>query len=205
MKYIKEFKENHRDYSYIKERLIHLYKMNVDDRDLVDFEASSSYNEKLTNAQYILKYILYSMSSPNTELSKYFLPAMYDLQVEDVGTVNMGMVSGMGPVMGSTPSSVPGQTTSAGGFSTQSAGDSFGNGGITGSGDIGSGWAQSVANNKNIRKRDTHLPRSRRKNKALAALKAMKAHKTTQFTVKPNNEVDFKKSNIKSFTDFFGK
>lgn len=190
MKYIKEF-NSRRDYQYIKERLIHLYDIPVTDSDLETFEDSKDFKDSYSDKEYIKKYVLYTMSISEFE---------EDLN-EDISSV-----AGMGPVISSQPSSVPGQTTSNGGFSTPSAGDTFGNGGVVGSGDIGSGWSQSITNNKNIRKRDTHLPRSRRSNKALASLKAMKAKKSSDFTVKPNNEVDFKKSTgVKSFSDFFKK
>ncbi len=197
MKYIKEF-NSHRDYQYIKERLIHLYHIPVSDSDLESFEDSKNYKDSYSDKEYIKQYVLYAMS-----ISEFEEEISEDV---GVGTVNMGSLAGMGPVMGSQPSSIPGQTTSTGGFSTPSAGDSFGSGGVVGSGDIGSNWSNSIANNKNIRKRDANLPRNRRKSKALNALKAMKAKKSSDFTVKPNNEVDFKKTNgIKSFSDFSKK
>jgi hypothetical protein len=198
MKYIKEFKNYHsRDYEYIKDRLIHLYSIPVTDEDLKSFEDSKNYKESFSDQDYIKNFIKNYMEYPEFE----------EEIIENVGTVNMGTVAGMGPVVGSMPSSVPGQTTSAGGFSTPSAGDSFGEGGVVGSGDIGSGWVNSIANNSNVRKRDSNLPRSRRGNKAMAALKSMKkAKKSSPFTVKPNNEVDFKNtSGIKSFSEFFKK
>jgi hypothetical protein len=111
---------------------------------------------------------------------------------ENVACVTQGSTSGMGAVVTPTAGAVPGVP------------------GEAGSGDIGSGWAKSVSNNKNIRSRDSHLPRSRRKkqikDKLKQSIKSFNGTKNTPFEVGADNTVDFTKknanTNIKSFSDF---
>jgi hypothetical protein len=72
---------------------------------------------------------------------------------EEVAAATGGNGSGMGAVVTASPSATPGQTTGGSGFSTPTAGDSYGNGATVGSGDIGSGWNQAKANNKSKKKK----------------------------------------------------
>jgi hypothetical protein len=72
-------------------------------------------------------------------------------------------VAGMGAVVTPVASAIPGQTIGG-----SNVGDSFGSGGMIGSGDIG------VPFNSNIRKRPV---RSRRKQKAIGAMKMFKGYK----------------------------
>jgi len=59
--------------------------------------------------------------------------AEYHQITENVGYANLGNIQGMGAVISPSVSSIPGQT----GYGTGVAGDSFGNGGKIGSGDLG--------------------------------------------------------------------
>jgi hypothetical protein len=111
---------------------------------------------------------------------------------ENVACVTQGSTSGMGAVVTPTAGAVPGVP------------------GDAGSGDIGSGWGQSKANNKNVRSRDSHLPRSRRKkqikDKLKQSVKSFNGTNKVPFEVGADNTVDFTKknanTNIKSFSAF---
>lgn len=91
-------------------------------------------------------------------LSEFYIFGEKENMNEEVACANAGNTSGMGAVISPVASSVPGQTY----------GDAFtANGGVAGSGDIG------VAFNRNVSKRPT---RSRRKQKAMGALKMFKGY-----------------------------
>ena len=132
---------------------------------------------------------------------------------ENVGAAVAGNTGGMGAVVTASPSASPGQTTGGGdGFSTGVAGDSYGNGGTVGSGDIGSGWGKSKANNKAKRKKKKADKKAKKTEKKTTKAKA-KATKTTDATKSMGKGInntfdikDFKQGpNIESFTEYSKK
>lgn len=116
-------------------------------KSFIEWLEEKSYNDdplrfidKTTNSDFIADY------------------AYQELMDENVAAAVAPSVSGMGAVVSPQASSVPGQT-----IGSNTVGASFGQGGVVGSGDIGSGWK-----NSNIIPRKEN---SRRKNKAKAQLK----------------------------------
>jgi len=105
------------------------------------------------------------------------------LNEDGVAAVSGGNVSGMGAVVSSQPSSIPGNSSAA----------------TTGSGDIGSGWNQSKDNNRNIIKRPIG---SRRKNKMKAIVKGMSKKFANQFNGDEYKKGGDKNAHIMTFTDF---
>ncbi len=102
---------------------------------------------------------------------------------DGVGAVSGGNVSGMGAVVTSQPSSIPGNTTGA----------------TTGSGDIGSNWNTSKNLNRNVISRPTG---SRRKQKMKAKAKEMLKNFSNQFKGDEYKQGGDKNSHIMKFTDF---
>lgn len=97
---------------------------------------------------------LYRAGMSDTDYIKAYV--RYYMGLNEDATATMGNTSGMGAVVTAQPGAIPGTT------------------GTTGSGDVGAG---SIAGNKennprNVRKRDNHLPRSRRGKKEKAVLKS---------------------------------
>ena len=156
---IKEYNSYKRDYPYIKNRILYVFDIIASDEDLEDFEHSDDYNPDMTDEDYVEAYINYDMD--NIKENKVN---------EDGGASGVACAvqgGGMGAVISSQPSSIPGQTTGGG----SNAGDAFGNGGVVGSGDIA-----NAGMNRNVRSNDDDEPRSRRKKKLKNALK-MKSNK----------------------------
>ena len=133
----------------------------------------------------------YSEDMDDAEYAKayteYYMGMHDDAPVtEECATATMGNVNGMGAVSPTAmPGAVPGTT------------------GTTGSGDVGAGGGM----NRNIRSRDSELPRSRRKQQVKAAAKKMKKAPFTPATNKPaatdvTTTPTKGGSNIKSFSDF---
>lgn len=203
MKHIKKFNKL-RNYEYIKHRLLYVYDIPTSDEDLEHFELDNSFDDNWDDTKYITNYVNFyfglehSHKNPNMSIDEDVAGG------GGVAAVSAATVAGMGPVVSAQPSSIPGQTisSSANSFSTPGVGSTYGNGGTVGSGDIGSGWSPN--SNSNVRTRDSHLPKNRRKKKMQAAAKAMKAN-ISNFKVKSNNEIEFshkKDSNVKSFSEF---
>jgi hypothetical protein len=180
-KHIKEFKEIARNYEYIQHRLQEVYGLSVNKFMLDSFEKSSLFSDDMSDKEYIISFMKHEFGFMDDQEN-----------IDETATVNNGNVSGMGAVVTPQAGAVPGTT------------------GTTGSGDIGSGWAKSKENNRNIRSRDTYLPRSRRAQKMKAALKQSTKNfcgtVKTPFDVKQDNTVDTTKknpqTNIKSFSAF---
>jgi hypothetical protein len=184
-KHIKEFKEVARDYEYIQHRLKDIYDIDATRTDLEAFEQCSLFKEEMSDQQYVVAFVKHDLGCADDEESVQ----------ENIAVANAGNTSGMGAVVSAQVGAVPGTT------------------GTTGSGDIGSGWAKSKENNRNVRSRDSHLPRSRRKT-AIQQMKTAFKQNTkkfsgttkTPFDVKHDNTVDYSKknaqSNIKSFSAF---
>ena len=103
-----------------------------------------------------------------------------------VGCANAGNVGGMGAVVTSQPSSIPGNTAGA----------------TTGSGDIGSGWIDSKNNNRNVIARPIG---SRRKKKMKAKVKEMFKNMSNQFKGGEYKQGGDKNATIMSFRDFSKK
>jgi len=133
-----------RDYTEIKKLIKNEFNYDVDEKVLKEYELV------LTDKQVNKDYQQGEMYITNSDFARMFMEQEINIQ-ENNATV--GNVSSMGAVVTAQPSSVPGQTIGIGNFSTPSAGDSYGSGGIVGSGDIGSNWATSISNNKTKRKK----------------------------------------------------
>ena len=112
---------------------------------------------------------------------------------EEVASATAANGSGMGAVVSPQPSNVPGQTIGG-----NNAGDSFGDGGIVGSGDISAGQIK----NKNVFQRPT---KSRRKNKMKAKAKEMAKNLKNTFKGNEYKQGGDKTSHLMSFTDFSNK
>lgn len=107
------------------------------------------------------------------------IKGLQETHVNEDGVANAGgaNVSGMGAVVTSQPSSIPGDASGA----------------TTGSGDIGSGW------NRNVISRPTG---SRRKNKMKATAKAMSKKFANQFNGDEYKKGGDKNAHIMSFSDY---
>lgn len=138
------------DYDYINHKLLNIFDKKFIDDNKDNFETVTN---PLTNDEYVNKFI-----------------ALY----EEVASVALGGGTGMGAVVTSTPSSIPGQT-----IGSNTVGGSFGEGGIVGS-DVAGGY------NKNIIPRPERSRRKQRmKSNIKSSIKNMK-----------------KMSNMMSFTEF---
>ncbi len=164
-----EFEEDNIDYTF-------LYK--TDDLDITNYEDISNKelleyvsmndisevlpytNEKVFIDDYDVKSYTNNENFVIEFLSEFYIFGEKENVNEDGGVAyaNAANTSGMGAVITPVASSIPGQTVGA---------DFASNGGVVGSGDIG------VAFNRNISKRPT---RSRRKQKAMGALKMFKGY-----------------------------
>lgn len=105
------------------------------------------------------------------------------LNEDGVAAVSGGNVSGMGAVVTSQPSSIPGNTTAA----------------TTGSGDIGSNWDTAKNLNRNVISRPDG---SRRKKKMKAKAKEMVKNFANQFKGGEYKQGGDKNVHIMKFTDF---
>lgn len=115
-----------------------------------------------------------------------YIPQIKDrmgLNEDGVAAVSGGNVSGMGAVVTSQPSSIPGNTSGA----------------TTGSGDIGSGWDSSKNLNRNVISRPDG---SRRKKKMRAKAKEMAKGFANQFKGGEYKQGGDKDAHIMKFTDF---
>lgn len=122
-------------------------------------------------------------------------------QMENVAAATGGNTGGMGAVVTASPSATPGQTTGgANAFSTGTAGDTYGDGGTVGSGDIGSSWSKSKANNKSKKK-------AKKGSKRKAAAKTTDVTKSYGAQIK--NTFDIKNykqgGSVQSFSEFTKK
>lgn len=99
--------------------------------------------------------------------------------------------SGMGAVVTAQPSATPGQTIGG-----NNVGDSYGDGGTVGSGDI------AVGNNRNVRKRPE---KSRRKKKAKAQAMKMAKNMKNVFKGDEYKQGGDKNASLMSFSDFQNK
>jgi hypothetical protein len=168
------------------------YKETTRDYDYIKDRLSNVYDIKVTQKQLdsFEKSAKYYDDITNQEYVKAYVKMEMENVQENVACVTQGSTSGMGAVVTPTAGVVPGVP------------------GAAGSGDIGSGWKNT--NNRNVRSRDSHLPRSRRskqiKDKLKNSIKSFSGTKKTPFDVKPDNTVDYTKknasSNIKSFSAF---
>lgn len=187
-----------------KEEFMKLVEMIYDRKteDLVEYE-EQIFPDKHINKDYQQG----EMYITNKDLARKAMQDEFDSKSnmkENVGAAVTGNGGGMGAVVSAQASASPGQTTGGGdGFSTPVAGDSYGDGGGVGSGDIGSGWSKSKANNKNKKKK-------RKKGKKGKTAKATKSTDATKSMGKGiNNTFDINNykqgPNIESFTEFSKK
>ena len=193
------------DYKNIADILGDKYHISTSPQKIIEFEdiVSKMDNEKKpqTDEYYAKVYKEYKRNKSNKTPpysddiidNNDFGAVSYEDDVkmdEDVAVASNG--SGMGAVVTAQPSATPGQTLGG-----NNVGDTYGNGGTVGSGDIGVGL------NRNIRKRPE---KSRRKKKAQAQVKDMvkKMGNNIKNTFK---ESDYKKgggkkANLMSFSTF---
>jgi hypothetical protein len=180
----KDKKGNVRDDEYFAKRFIEFQRNNWRltppfQNDLIqnnDFYARAFYDEQEDRMQ------------SNNDTGKPIRGLQENIINEDgVACATGSAVSGMGAVVSSQPSSIPGNTSAA----------------TTGSGDIGSGWEQSKGLNRNIIARPTG---SRRKNRMKAKAKEMVKGFANQFKGDEYKQGGDKNvANIMSFTDFSKK
>ncbi len=128
-----------RDYNHIKTQLKNDYNVDVEENTLKEFEESilntGGNGVIISNTDFLRRYIQdncgWALRAESTEVMRF---DEFSKINEDggVAAATGGNVSGMGAVVSAQPSQTPGQTTGGG----SNAGDSFGNGGVVGSGDI---------------------------------------------------------------------
>ncbi len=125
----------------------------------------------------------------NEDEESFYMSQIKDktlLNEDGVGAVSGGNVSGMGAVVTSQPSSIPGDTAGA----------------STGSGDIGSGLSDSKNLNRNVISRPDG---SRRKKKLKARVKEMAKGFANQFKGGEYKQGGDKNAHIMKFSDFGNK
>lgn len=130
-----------RDYNHIKTKLKNDYNVDVDENTLKEFEESVLKTDGngviISNTDFFRRYVNDNCGwSLKNETNVLNFEEFFKINEDGgVATATVGNVSGMGAVVSPVASQTAGQTTSGG----SNVGDSFGNGGVVGSGDIAVG------------------------------------------------------------------